>query len=238
VFAMSYCVNCGVELETSEKACPLCGVEVQNPRQPCDDQAARPYPRQLDPINKRINRHFVAAILSICVAFPAVICVVINLILTGETTWSLVVAGAMALIWLSFVPYFLYRQPSFTRVFLPIAAGLVWYLLLIAIIAQTGNWYFSLALPLILLVCGLVFVNGFLIERKALRGFYIATSILSTIGLLVVGVEIIVSIAVLQQVQVSWSLLALFPCLAVALAFLSIARRQSIREEIKRRLHL
>ena len=28
---MSYCVNCGVELEKSEKACPLCGIEVKNP---------------------------------------------------------------------------------------------------------------------------------------------------------------------------------------------------------------
>jgi hypothetical protein len=235
---MSYCVNCGVELEKSEKACPLCGTEVINPRQPCDDQAARPYPRQLDPINKRINRHFVAAIVSICVAFPAVICVVINLILSGQANWSLVAAGAMALIWLSFVPYFLYRKPTFTRVFLPIAAGLVWYLLLIAVVGQTGNWYFSLALPLILLVCGLVFLNGFLIERNILRGFYIATAVFATIGLIVVGVEIIVSIATLHQMQVSWSLLALFPCLAVALAFLSVARRQSIREEIKRRLHL
>ena len=235
---MSYCVNCGVELEKSEKACPLCGVEVINSRQPYDEKAARPYPRQLDPINDRINRHFIAAILSICLAFPAVICVVINLILSGQTSWSLVVAGAMTLIWLSFVPYFLYRKPSFTRIFLPIATGLVWYLLLIAVVVQTGNWYFSLALPLILLVCGLVYLNGFLIERKVLAGFYIAVAVFTTIGLLVVGVEIIVNIAALHQARVSWSLLALFPCLAVALAFLSIARRQSIREEIKRRLHL
>ncbi len=44
---MSYCVNCGVELDRSEKACPLCGVEVLNPRQPYDDQAPRPYPKRL-----------------------------------------------------------------------------------------------------------------------------------------------------------------------------------------------
>ena len=44
---MSYCVNCGVELESSEKCCPLCGLEVQNPRQPYDDRIVRPYPRRL-----------------------------------------------------------------------------------------------------------------------------------------------------------------------------------------------
>ena len=35
---MSYCVNCGVELEKSEKRCPLCGVEGINPAQPPEDK--------------------------------------------------------------------------------------------------------------------------------------------------------------------------------------------------------
>ncbi len=30
---MSYCVNCGVELQKSEPRCPLCGTEVVNPNE-------------------------------------------------------------------------------------------------------------------------------------------------------------------------------------------------------------
>jgi hypothetical protein len=238
VTAMSYCVNCGVELDPSEKNCPLCGVEVLNPRQPFDDKAPRPYPKRLDPINDRINRRFVASILSICLAFPAVICVVINLILSGQADWSLLAAGALGLLWLCVVPYYLYRKPNFTLVFLPICAGLAWYPLLVAAVLQSGNWYPGLALPLVILACALVYLNGILIERKILREFYIVAAVLATAGILVVGVEIILNIHQLHMLRVSWSLLALLPCVAVALAFLSIARRQSIREEIKRRLHL
>lgn len=235
---MSYCVNCGVELDPSEKCCPLCGVEVINPRQPYDETSPRPYPRQLDPINNRINRRFVASILSICLAFPAVICVVINLILSRQADWSLLAAGALGLLWLCVVPYYLYRKPRFTLVFVPIFAGLAWYPLLVAVVLQSGDWYMELALPLVILACILVYVNGILIERQILREFYIVASILATTGILVVGVELIINFSLLHMPRISWSLLAALPCIAVALAFLSIARRQSIREEIKKRLHL
>ena len=42
---MSYCVNCGVELEASLKRCPLCGTEIINPNErSVPDPAARPFP--------------------------------------------------------------------------------------------------------------------------------------------------------------------------------------------------
>ena len=36
---MSYCVNCGVELQKSEPRCPLCGTEVLNPNELHEEQA-------------------------------------------------------------------------------------------------------------------------------------------------------------------------------------------------------
>jgi hypothetical protein len=227
---MSYCVNCGVELEKSEKACPLCGLEVINPRQPYDEKSIRPYPKHLDPIIDRINRRFTGAIISICIAFPAILCVLINLILDGKATWSLIAAGALTIIWLCIVPYYL--------IFLPVAAGLALYLLLIATVLQVYSWYKTLALPLILLAGFLVYLNGILIEQRLLRGFYIPAAILATCGFMVVGIEIIVKWQLIHQIVVGWSLFALLPCLAAAFACLAIGRRQSIRDEIKRRLHV
>ena len=55
---MSYCVNCGVELEKSEKKCPLCGVEVINPAQPPEDKEPRqrPYPNRIEELSMNINK--------------------------------------------------------------------------------------------------------------------------------------------------------------------------------------
>lgn len=235
---MSYCVNCGVELDKSEKACPLCGTEVLNPLNPYDEKHVRPFPTRLDPINERINRHFIAAILSICIAFPGVLCVAINFIMSGKADWSLYVAGALAMCWVFAVPYYLYRKPSFGWLFLPDILAILLYLLLIAGMQTDDSWYMTLALPLTLLTCGLVLVNGLLIEYKVLRGFAIAASIIGSVGLLTVGVELIIELFLFNRYHLDWSFFVLIPCLALASVCLTVARRQSIREEIRKRLHL
>lgn len=235
---MSYCVNCGVELEKSEKSCPLCGVEVFNPLQPYDEKAIRPYPRRLDPINARINRQFIAAILSICLAFPALLCLAINLSMDGRLTWSLYATGALVLLWTFAAPLYLFRKPSLTVLFLPDVAVVLAYLLLIAVLQQGIDWYLGLALPLVLLTGGLVYLNAALILRRIIRGFAIPAAILISIGLLVMGIELIIEQHLVGTWDLGWSFYVLIPCLAVAMVCLTIARRQSIREEIKKRLHL
>ena len=52
---MSYCVNCGVELDATAERCPLCHTPVQNPRQPVDHDRPRPFPpeRQEVPITAK-----------------------------------------------------------------------------------------------------------------------------------------------------------------------------------------
>ena len=41
---MSYCVNCGVELEKGLPLCPLCDTPVINPKEPKDEDVKPPYP--------------------------------------------------------------------------------------------------------------------------------------------------------------------------------------------------
>jgi len=235
---MSYCVNCGVELDVSEKTCPLCGVEIINPRQPYDEKAVRPYPTRLDPINERINRHFIAAILSICLAFPAVICIAINLFMNGKADWSLYVAGALAMVWVFVVPYYLNRKPSFGWMCLADIVAILLYLLLIAGMSPDHTWYLALALPLTLLCGGIVWAIGMLIEYRLVRDFAIPAVILAGVGLLSIGIELIVELNLEGSYHLDWSFFVLIPCLAVAAIFVTIARRQSIREEIRKRLHL
>lgn len=235
---MSYCVNCGVELEKSEKHCPLCGVEVINPARPYDDKAVRPYPKRLDPINARINRQFIASVLTICMAFPAVLCLAINLSLSGSLSWSLYVTGALVVIWTAVVPAYLFRRPSLTRLFLPVLISLSLYLLLIAQMQKDSSWYLTLALPIILVSAILFYLNAWLIIHRKVRGFAIPAMILISIGLLTVSCDITIGLHLGSDWVPDWSFYVLIPCLAVAMLSLTVARRQSIREEIKKRLHL
>jgi hypothetical protein len=235
---MSYCVHCGVSVEPSERVCPLCGTEILNPRQPFDERARRPYPSRLDPITARINKQFIAAIISIALVFPAALVITIDLIYSDRADWSLVVSGALAMIWCFLCPYFLMKKPSFIKITIPAILSILAFLFLIDRIYLSVNWYLGLALPLVLLVGFLVLLIGQLIAKRILRGFMIPTVILTAIGLLVAGIEIITECYAFGTTQIEWSLFVLIPCFALAGVSLSIARRQSIHEEIRKRLHL
>lgn len=235
---MPYCVNCGVELERSEKKCPLCGVEVINPLQPHDPAHERPYPERPDPVMTKANRHFIASIISILFAFPAFLCGAINLILDGNLSWSLYVAGALALAWVITVPYFLLNKRTLTSLFLPDTAALLGFLLLIALLRSGLNWYLTLAMPLAVLCCFFIYITGLLAGSGKVKGYKLPSLVFASVGIMLVGIELIINLYLGRGITFVWSFYVLIPCLAVSLIWLTISRRQSVREEINKRLHL
>ena len=147
-------------------------------------------------------------------------------------------AGGLALVWVFAVPSFLIRKPGFSKLLLPDILALLLYLLMIAWLRGPSDWYLPLAMPLVLLAGGLVYVNGLLIGHRIIRGFFVPAVLLISLCFLVMGIELITRHYGQGIYKLNWSLFVMIPCLAAALACLAVARRQSIREEIKRRLHL
>ena len=96
---MSYCVNCGVELDASARSCPLCGTPVINPRCPVDENATPPFPlvrREVEPVDRRS----VGWLLTGMLASAAVCCGLINgLAFFPSVPWALYVAGAVLTLW-------------------------------------------------------------------------------------------------------------------------------------------
>ena len=53
---MSYCVNCGVELDATASVCPLCQTPVCNPRCPVNREAPLPFPgnrQEVAPVSRK-----------------------------------------------------------------------------------------------------------------------------------------------------------------------------------------
>lgn len=235
---MSYCVNCGVELAASEKSCPLCGVEVINPRQPYQEPAERPYSQLADPAIARSNHRFIAAILSISLGLPAALTLVINLTHNRTVSWSLYVAGALGMLWVWIVPPLLYRRSTFLKNALADAASVAVYLWLIESLQTRRGWYWPLALPLVGLVSAAVIAVTCLAIRRHLRSFQIPAAILTAVGLVAIGIEVLVDHFAPGKILLFWSWFVLIPCLGLAAASLAISRRQKMRDEILKRLHL
>ncbi|MDD3921369.1 MAG: hypothetical protein PHO41_09390, partial [Eubacteriales bacterium] len=103
---MSYCVNCGVELEASERHCPLCGVEVINPKEPVDPSRPRPYSNKVAMIQGRVERRYTAFIITVLMALAACVCVMADLVYQGTLSWSAIVLVSLTFLWvLAVMPF-------------------------------------------------------------------------------------------------------------------------------------
>ena len=75
---MSYCVNCGVELDASAKKCALCNTPVYNPSQNPVKDATTPF-SQTPVIPTSMKQKFIALIVTYIFLIPNLVCVFINL---------------------------------------------------------------------------------------------------------------------------------------------------------------
>lgn len=170
---MSYCVNCGVELDPGAQACPLCGTPAWHP-----DPSAPPYfPTNRAAVQPASKRE-AAILLTAMLVSVSLCCGLLNLFLPTERPWSLYVIGAAVMLWVWFaLPMALRRIPVFLRLTADVAAIGI-YVWLISIDLNGGAWFRGLALPMIGWAGILVFLLSFL-----LRGG--RRSILSSIALVI-----------------------------------------------------
>lgn len=146
---MSYCVNCGVELDATASFCPLCHTPVLNPGQPVDEHAPKPFPTQRGEVAPASKREL-ALLITAMLASVAVCCGVLNLFLNQQRPWSLYVIGAAVMLWIWFVPPLLARgMHLLLRLLLDVAAVAI-YVFLISVDLDGRSWFCGLALPIIL----------------------------------------------------------------------------------------
>ena len=235
---MSYCVNCGVELQKSEPRCPLCGTEVINPNEPREEKPARPYPSHIEHLDKVVDRRYIASFISLLMLIPLFTVMLANIFVSGKLSWSYYVLGGELVAFSVFLLPMIARMPKILYVVIDAAAVGV-LLLLIQVIAQ-GNWgwLFLLGLP----ITGLTAVMCWFFSIMAEPSFKLPILVrftlgLACLGLLVVAIEFLISLYHHAIAWPTWSLYVLFPCLVLASSLLLLNRRARVKEEIKKRFY-
>lgn len=235
---MSYCVNCGVELEKSEPRCPLCATEVVNPAEPRDESAVRPYSRHIERIDKRIDRRYIASFLSLLLLIPLFTAMFCNLLFNGMLSWSLYVAGGELLFfaWLLF-PMIAPKLGCYAHIGIAGAAccALLWLIERMS----GGGWLITLGLPLAALATGYAEFLAWLCTPRCRLPVLIRCSLgLTGAGLLVVGIEFFIGLSRQIVDWPRWSMFALIPCLVLASSLLLLNRRARLKDEIRRRFYM
>lgn len=110
---MSYCVNCGVELDNSAKKCALCSTPVYNPNSEQPAESEKPFSDNLQ-FPKAIKKRFFAFVVSVAMLVPNIVMFFLNVFFIKGSFWSIYVFSSCLLAWVIFVfPFFMKKQKPY-----------------------------------------------------------------------------------------------------------------------------
>ena len=223
---MSYCVNCGVELDGALEECPLCNTPVINPRELSKQKKPSPFPAENGAV-ETIRRKDLGILTTSILGATAVACGLLNLLVFNGVAWSQAVIGACLLVWVMMIPLVIdSHQPIYlSLLFDGVAAGL--YLFMLSFLTSDQGWMWGLGLPIVLLVTIIAELLTVCIRNLPSSFLTNALYVVNAVGLLCLGLEILIDLFVIEHIALSWS----------AVVLITVLSRRRLRNEVRRRLH-
>lgn len=233
---MSYCVNCGVELDPSLKSCPLCHTPVINPNELKKEETVYPYPTQKGQVEV-VKRKDLGILLSIVVLATSTTCILLNLLVFSQSPWSLLIVGACVILWTLLVPFVIYsRLPIYVSISLDaLAVGI--YLYMLTYLTRSRSWFFHVALPILILIWVLVELITVLFRHLSTSILAGALYLFIAVPVLCIGIEIIVDLFLTDSISLTWSMVVLTVCVIIDIALVTVISRSRLRNAVRRRLH-
>ena len=230
-----YCVKCGVRLADGTERCPLCATPVWIPEnadiQKANDGYSSVYPK------KKENERIPAAIfLTIALAVVSTVCLIFCLRTYGAVRWSgYVMSGIAALYIIAVLPMW-FRRPN-PVVFVPTSFIAVSAFLLYVCLHNHGNWFFTFAFPVVMLL-GILTTAAVSLFRYVKGGkLFIIGGLLAALGASSMLIEYFEHITFGTK-MFSWSLYSMSTFFLFGLFLILAGIIQSLREWLERRSFL
>ena len=233
---MSYCVNCGVELDASMKECPLCNTPVINPKEIPNDRTASPFPREKGQV-EAVKKKDAGILLSTVVVATAVVCGLLNLLVFSGKPWSLIIIGACVLLWVIMIPVVIYSRQSVYLSLLLDGVALGAYLYMITYLTGSNRWFAGLGLPITALVTVIAEIFTFCVRRLPRSFLTVALYSFTAMAVLCIGLEILIDRYLHGHVSLGWSAVVLTVCVIVDITIVTLLSRKRLRNAVRRRLH-
>ncbi|MEE1038637.1 MAG: DUF6320 domain-containing protein [Eubacterium sp.] len=234
---MSYCVNCGVELDKTCGVCPLCNTEVINPRCEVDRQSPKPYPTEKGKV-EHVAKHEKFGVFTIILAVTASVCAILNSFVFQDSRWASYVIGVCIMLWIFTFPGFFPKARNVFINYVLDVATVILYLGWISHLHPGNGWYLNIAVPLVVLTSVLILIFVFF-SIKHKRSFIGKTAIvIGIIGIVSLAIEALFKVYMWDKVyDLSWSVVVMACALSIDVVLLLVASIKSVRYELRKRLH-
>lgn len=227
-----YCVNCGVELDDTEKRCPLCETVVYHPD--IEQKEVLPlYPvgkkPGIQPKSRAIN-----GIIIILFLIPIFICFLADLQRDGVLNWFGFAAGGIILFYVTLAFPGWFHKPN-PVIFLPCDfVAILLYLLYINIVTG-GNWFLSFAFPVIGTLCIIVCTTVTLTYYLAGGRLYIFGGGFIALGAFMLLVEYLLKVTFAVKF-IGWSIYPLIVLVLLGGVLIYLGINTSARKTMERKL--
>ncbi|MCH5260483.1 MAG: hypothetical protein J1F18_12050 [Lachnospiraceae bacterium] len=234
---MSYCVNCGVELEASLKECPLCRTPVINPRELSKETPPSPYPTDKGQVEV-VKRKDLGILITVVLTATGVTCLLLNLLVFNAHLWSVLVIGCCLCLFVFTFPAVYYSRTPIWLTLLADGVSVMIYLFLITFVTTSAAWFWQVGLPVVIILT--LFAELFLLLAKLvpLGVLSCALCLFVEIPAFCVALEILLRHLLERPFRITWSAVVLTVCVIIDFALITILAKKRLRNEVRRRLHL
>ena len=234
---MSYCVNCGVELESSLQECPLCHTPVINPKETDREIPPSPYPVDKGQVEV-VKRKDLGILLSVVLTATGVTCLLLNLLVFGQSLWSLLVIGICICLFVFTFPAVYYSKMPIYLSLLSDGIAVAVYLYMIAYLTPSTDWFWQLGLPIVMLVTLCMEIFTFLLKKIPFSVLSGALCLFIEIPLFCAALELMIRRMLFNPLRLTWSAVVLTVCVIIDVALITILVKKRLRNEVRRRLHI
>jgi Family of unknown function (DUF6320) len=234
---MSYCINCGVELEEDVSSCPLCGFPAgkENITEIIDN--SEHYPSDIILLHKKETRRHIWELSGIITFSGIVVCTIVDLVIHKKLSWSLYADTSILASWICLTLILL----AFRKYFLIVPGLLVsmlTMLFLFNLFSPPVNWFYGIALPVTIALFIAVIIISLLWKVAHFRGFNIlAIAFLVLSGFCIVS-EVFIDKYLSGKVDIRWSAIVAVSILPIALVLLFVHYRMKKGKRLDSYFHV
>lgn len=232
---MSYCVNCGVELEKGCPACPLCDTLVINPKEKTAEHGKPLFPEILE-IPKSVSKKYWAFVLSLIILIPNLVILVLDMLIF-KSEISKFIVGGFAVAWIWFIFPLLWKK-NIPVVMLGIdAIALLAYLNMFRLYGVEDGWFNSIVLPVVIALWAICNIFIFWLKKPRDKSM-IAVAVLGAINIMSFIIEICMNMYYNGRLQVVISFIITACCISLMIFFTVMAKSRRFKDWAKRKFFM
>ncbi|MBR5562517.1 MAG: hypothetical protein IKW12_05125 [Clostridia bacterium] len=232
---MSYCVNCGVELEKSCSSCPLCDTPVINPNELKNKSEKPVYPENLS-IPKSLSKKYWVFVLSLVILIPNLVLIILNSLIFESGVVKYIV-GAFVVAWIWFLFPLLWKKPIPVILLAIDALALLSYLDMFKIYGDDTGWFNSIVLPVVISLWAIGNMFIFWLKKPRSKAL-VSIAVLGSVSVMSFVIEICMNMFYNGRLQIAISLVMTACCVSLMIFFAFLEKSKRFKAWAERKFFM